>query len=296
MADFTDPSTVIPLWPEKAPRPEAAALPEQETVLPLPSEVPQTMLPLPFGIKIARNVTQPVLLPYLPDPSVATGTAVIVCLGGTFQFLSIEDEGKAVARWLCAHGIAAFVLKYRVAQTAARDEDLITQLQARFANLTRLVELMQQIEPLAVADGRQAIRVVRQRAAAWGVALERIGILGFSTGGVLALGAALHYDEESRPNLAAPIYLAPSAMGLAVPTDAPPLFLLAASDDPLAVGSSLPLYAAWRDAGHPVELLLYAQGGHDFAMKQQGLPGDHWMDRFGDWLQSLGLLTSGSRQ
>lgn len=91
-----------------------------------------------------------------------------------------------MARWLCAHGIAAFVLKYRVSQTAARDEGFITQLLARFANLMRLVELMLQIEPLAVADGRQAIRVVRQRAAAWGVAPERIGILGFSTGGIVA--------------------------------------------------------------------------------------------------------------
>lgn len=284
MADSTYSPAVIPLWPENAPRPEESSLPEQETLLPLPSEVPQTILPLPFGIKIARNVTQPGLLAYLPEPSVATGTAVIVCPGGVFNFLAIESEGTEVARWLCAHGVAAFVLKYRVAQTAARDEDLITQLQERFTNLTILVELMQQTEPLAVADGLQAIRVVRRRAAEWGIAPQRIGILGFSTGGVVAIGAAMQYDEESRPNFTASIYLALSGKGITVPTDAPPLFLLAASDDPMAVGTSLPLYSAWEDAGRPVELHLYAQGGHGFGMKKQGLPSDHWIDRFGEWL------------
>jgi acetyl esterase/lipase len=100
----------------------------------------------------------------------------------------------------------------------------------------------------------------------------------------------MQYDEESRPNFAAPIYPALSGMGIAVPTDAPPLFLLAANDDPMVAGASLPLYSAWRDAGHPVELHIYAQGGHGFGMKKQGLPSDHWIDRFGDWLQSQGFL------
>jgi acetyl esterase/lipase len=68
------------------------------------------------------------------------------------------------------------------------------------------------------------------------------------------------------------------------------LFLLAANDDPMGAGASLPLYTAWRDAGHPVELHLYAQGGHGFGMKKQGLPSDHWIDRFGDWLQAHGFL------
>lgn len=290
MVDSTFSPQVIPLWPGGAPGSEHWSQQEQETYLPLPSAVPETYLPLPFDIKIARNIAQPRLLAYLPDPSVATGTAVVICPGGAFNFLSIELEGTDVARWLCTRGVAAFVLKYRVAQTEARDEDLIKQLQERFTDLMSLMGLMQQIGPLAIADGLQAIKVVRRRAAEWGIAPERIGILGFSSGGVVAIGAAMQYDEESRPNFAAPIYLALSGRGIAVPTDAPSLFLLAASDDPMAVGTSLALYSAWKDAGHPVELHLYAQGGHGFAMKKQGLPSDHWMDRFGDWLQSQGLL------
>jgi len=253
-------STVIRLWPDGAPGSENWSQQEQETYLPLPSNIPETYLPLPFDIKIARNIAQPTLTAFLPDPSAATGTAVIICPGGTFNFLSIELEGTEVARWLCARGVAAFVLKYRVAQTEVRDEDLIKQLQERFTNLTNLMGLMQQTEPLAIADGLQAIKVVRRRATEWGIAPERIGILGFSSGGVVASGAAMQYDEESRPNFVAPIYLAPSGRGITVPADAPPLFLLAASNDPMAVGTSLPLYSAWKDAGHPVELHLYAQG------------------------------------
>jgi acetyl esterase/lipase len=290
MIHTSEQSTVIPLWPDGAPGSENWSKPEQETYLPLPSDVPQTYLPLPFDIKIARNIAQPTLTAYLPDPSTATGTAVVICPGGAFNFLSIELEGTEVARWLCARGVAAFVLKYRVAQTEARDEDLIKQLQERFTNLMSLMGLMQQIEPLAIADGQQAIKVVRKLAAEWAIMPERIGILGFSSGGVVAIGAAMQYDEESRPNFAAPIYPALSGTTTAVPADAPPLFLLAASDDPMAVGTSLPLYSGWRDAGRPAELHLYAQGGHGFGMKKQGLPTDHWIDRFGDWLQSQGFL------
>ncbi len=215
---------------------------------------------------------------------------MVVCPGGVFHYLSIESEGMDVARWLNARGVVAFVLKYRVLQTEARDEDLITQLQERFTNLMKLMELMQQMEPLAIADGQQALRVVRQRASEWAIAPERIGILGFSSGGVVTTGAAMQYDEESRPNFAAPIYPALSGTGIAVPTDAPALFLLAANDDPMGAGASLPLYSAWRDAGHPVELHLYAQGGHGFGMKKQGLPSDHWIERFGEWLQAQGFL------
>jgi acetyl esterase/lipase len=151
------------------------------------------------------------------------------------------------------------------------------------------MELMQQTEPLALADGLQAMQVVRRRAAEWEIVPERIGILGFSSGGVVTSGVAMQYDEESRPNFAASIYPTPSGTEIAVPTDAPPLFLLAANDDPLGAGVSLSLSSAWRDAGHPVELHLYSRGGHGFGMKNQGLPTDHWIERLSEWLQSQGF-------
>ena len=130
MLDSAFSPEVIPLWPDGAPGSENWSQQEQETYL-----------PLPFDVKFVRNIAQPTLTAYLPDPSVATGTAVVVCPGGVFHYLSIESEGTDVARWLCARGIAAFVLKYRVLQTEARDEDLIKQLQDRFTNLMKLMNL-----------------------------------------------------------------------------------------------------------------------------------------------------------
>ena len=130
MLDSAFSPEVIPLWPDGAPGSEHWSQQEQETYL-----------PLPFDVKLVRNIARPTLTAYLPDPSVATGTAVVVCPGGVFHYLSIESEGTDVARWLCARGIAAFVLKYRVLQTEARDEDLIKQLQDRFTNLMKLMNL-----------------------------------------------------------------------------------------------------------------------------------------------------------
>jgi hypothetical protein len=164
MVDSAFSLEVIPIWPDGAPGSENWSQQEQETYLPLPHDVPQTYLPLPFDVKFVRNIARPTLTAYLPDPSAATGTAVVVCPGGVFHYLAIESEGTDVARWLNARGVAAFVLKYRVLQTEARDEDLIKQLQERFTNLMKLMELMQQIEPLAIADGQRAIKVVRQKA------------------------------------------------------------------------------------------------------------------------------------
>jgi acetyl esterase/lipase len=278
--------TIISLWPDGVPESEHDSSPEQETTLASPQILPHTLLPLPFGIKIARNITRPTLTAYLPDPSIATGAAVVICPGGAFNFLAIEREGIDVARWLCERGIAAFVLKYRVAPTEAGEADLIRQLEDRFTNLVSLLGLMEQIEPLALADAQQALNVVRQRAADWGIAPQRIGILGFSTGGTIAIGAAMQYDERTRPDFAAAIYPAFSRRAITVPPDAPALFVLAASDDPMAVATGVPLYSAWREASQSAELHLYARGGHAFAMNPQGLPSDSWADRLADWLQS----------
>src|SRR6202790_2059895 len=143
MVDSAFSPEVITLWPNGAPGSENWSQQEQETYLPLPSDVPQTYLPLPFDVKLVRNIARPTLTAFLPTPAVASGTAVIICPGGAFHNLSIEFEGTDVAHWLCARGIAAFVLKYRLLQTEARDEDLIKQLRERFTNLRNLAELMQ---------------------------------------------------------------------------------------------------------------------------------------------------------
>jgi hypothetical protein len=98
MVDSTFSPEVIPLWPDGPPGSENWSQQEHETYLSLPSEVPKTYLPLPFDVKVVRNIAQPTLTAYLPDPSVATGTAVVICPGGVFNFLSIDLEGTVVAR------------------------------------------------------------------------------------------------------------------------------------------------------------------------------------------------------
>lgn len=122
---------------------------------------------------------------------------------------------------------------------------------------------------------------------------NRIGIIGFSAGGTVAASVAFNYTPKSRPDFAAPIYLqyewTPKPNG--VPSDAPPMFILAASDDQLGLAPhSVALYKDWTAAKKPAELHLYAKGGHGFGMRKQNLPTDHWIERFADWLDVQGLM------
>jgi acetyl esterase/lipase len=267
------PPTVLPLWPDGAPGSENWTQQEEETIL-------------PPRLKIVRNVTQPTLTAYPPDPAVANGTAMIICPGGAYHFLSIDMEGTDVARWLTARGVAAFVLKYRLIRTGV---DIAADLKENFGDRHRMAALTAPLLPLVTADGQQAIRLVRERAAEWGIAPDRIGIMGFSAGSGVTVRVAYEHDASSRPDFAAAIYGGGSP-DIAVPADAPPLFVLCAADDEMASPASVRLYSDWRAAGHPAALHIYSQGGHGFGMTQQGLPSDTWIDRLGDWLQVQGLL------
>ena len=269
---------VILLWPDGAPGTEEWVQQEQEYIT-----------PAPMSFRTVRNVTQPTLTAFLPHTAVATHSAVIICPGGGFHSLAIDHEGIEVAHWLNARGVAAFVLKYRLLPTKARDEDFERQFQEFLSDRNKMMEVTRQIGPLAIADGQQAMKVVRKHASQWGIAPDRIGIMGFSAGGRVATGVALEHDADSRPNFAAPIYGA-LWEAITVPADAAPLFIALANDDELAVDPGIALFHAWRVADHPVELHIYAQGGHGFGMRKQGLPVDHWIDRFGEWLQVQGFL------
>jgi acetyl esterase/lipase len=203
----------------------------------------------------------------------------------------MASEGLEVARWLAAHGVAAFVLKYRLVPTPPTTEDFMAQVQRIFVDPLWVRALAQRYAPLAIADGRQAVTLMRQHAAEWGIAPDRIGMLGFSAGGRVTAGVALEHDECSRPDFAAVIYGALWDK-LDVPSDAPPLFVLVANDDAIAVGDSLDLFAAWRSAGHPVDLHVFSEGGHGFGMNQQGLPSDNWNELFASWLGVVSYRTS----
>lgn len=273
----------IPLWPDGAPGSEDWTHDEQET-----HNVP------PFDITVVRNVSRPTLTPFLPDPERATGAAAVVCPGGAFHILAIDHEGYDVARWLNARGVAAFVLRYRLIPTSANDDEFGREIGANMSEPGRMDALMAQYGPLFQADGLQAVRLVRERAAEWGVDPARVGIMGFSAGGTVTVAAATHYDAASRPAFAAPIY-PPPHRDLAVPDDAPPIFMAVAHDDRFAATGSIPLYSAWQAAGRLAELHIYAAGGHGFGMRSQGLPTDSWIERFGEWLGAQGFLKGSIR-
>jgi len=215
---------------------------------------------------MVRNVVTPTLTAFLPEPAKATGTAVVICPGGGFRWLSWQSEGTAVAEWLRARGVAAFVLKYRLKQTAATEDEFRLEREAFLRGLAnrdpKAADEEQKLRELSIADGRQALKLVRQHAGDWGIQPDRIGILGFSAGGVVTMGVVMNHDAQSQPNFAAPIY-GGNTGGAPVPDDAPPLFILCASDDTGPATSSVQLYAQWREANRPAELHMYEKQPFD---------------------------------
>jgi len=157
----------------------------------------------------------------------------------------------------------------------------------------KLDEVVAPVVKLAMADGIEAIGYVRKHAREYDVNPNRIGIMGFSAGGTVTASVAFNYSAETRPNFVAPIYLAYNwtIKTGGIRADAPPMFILAATDDPLGLApQSVALYQDWTAAKKPAELHLYSKGGHGFGMRKQNLPTDHWIERFVDWLEVQGLL------
>jgi acetyl esterase/lipase len=273
MNSSTNKNQIIPLWPEGAPGSEDWTQVEAETSL-------------PDGTKVIQNVTQPSLTVYPAVPEKATGTAVIVCPGGAWHFLAIEHEGTQVAEWLAAHGITAFILRYRVIRTG---KNVGQETDRHLADQATMETLMRELRPLNQAEGRRAMQVVRQRAGEWGIRSDRIGMMGFSAGAGFTVDAVLNNPPETRPDFAAPIYPA-VFQEVVAPADAPPLFLLCANDDDMATAGCQFLYKAWQAVHRPVEMHIYSKGGHGFGMYQQGLPSDTWIERFWEWMKAHGSV------
>ena len=159
------------------------------------------------GDRIVRNVVRPTLTPFLPDPARATGAAVIVAPGGGYKMLSMDNEGWPVAKWLADRGIAAFVLKYRVHETAADEQAFLREMGAVFEAAmrsgTRPPDLQ---EPRAVHDALQALRMVRKGAESWRIDPKRVGMIGFSAGAMTTLRAVLEGKAGEKPDYIGYIY------------------------------------------------------------------------------------------
>ena len=240
------------------------------------------------GMEQVVNVTTPTLTAYLPQPSAATGTAVIIAPGGGFIGLSINSEGHDVAKWLVARGFAAIVLKYRTVQIEGKDATQLGQ-SARAAFMAQMSNHAQIDEDgkYGVADGIQAVKVVRAHAAEWGISPDRIVFTGFSAGGMITDFTAIQPD--ARPNYAAPIYGAPISHVPPIPQGLPPFFMAMAQDDNLAGTYIVAFYDALKAAGYKPEFHIFSKGGHGWGMRKQGTSSDHWIDKFYYWMEAQGL-------
>lgn len=234
------------------------------------------------GFVNVTQVHQPSITPYLPSPDKATGVAVVVIPGGGHRVLCVGHEGDSVARVLVEHGIAAFVLKYRL----AREENSTYS-----------------IEEHALADTQRAVRMIRSRAEQWHVDRHKIGVMGFSAGGELASLVSLRPGAgktdasdpidrlDARPDFQALIY--PGRSGDIQPTgDAPPVFLACSAYDRPDISEGLAeVYLRYKRAKGDAELHIYAAGKHGFGVQagNQGAVAG-WTDRFIEWLESKKFL------
>ena len=235
---------------------------------------------------VIRNVTRPLVTPFLPAPGKATGAAVILAPGGGMLFLAMPDE--AVARTLVARGVAVFLLKYRVVATPTE----IADLRPFFAQQQERAKRGEPglANPEGIADGQAAVALVRANAVKWGVDPRKVGMLGFSSGAEVARAAALSDRAEGRPDFVGLIY---GAMGaVPVPPTAPPMFAAIAMDDATVSSTGFPIVEAWRKARRPVELHAYQAGGHGFAQGGPNATHRRYLDQFAAWMAMQGFLSS----
>jgi acetyl esterase/lipase len=262
-----DLNPVIPLWPKGSPG--------------SPGSVAQETVRLnEAGEHIVSNVHVPSITVYLPPPGKATGASVIVVPGGGHRELWMDHEGYRVAGYLADHGIAAFVLKYRLAREKGSTYT---------------------VEGESLSDVQRAIRLVRSRAADWRLDPARVGVMGFSAGGELAALAGTRYDDgaagssdpvakqSSRPSFQALLYPA-IPRGLNFSPQTPRAFLLGGAQDQPAISQGLAeLYLAMRRAGVRAELHIYDGVGHGFGLRAENTgPAAAWPQRFLEWLDTEG--------
>ena len=266
-----DAPLVVPLWTQGAPGSEARAH-EAEVVGMHDANTP-----------MVYNIHNPSLTVYLPAAGKATGAAIIVAPGGGHQFLSYVHEGSAVAQWLSEQGIAGFLLKYRLARDQAGNSPY-------------------KVEVDALADAQRSIRLVRSRAADWAVNPARIGILGFSAGGELAVLASIHSDAgkpdaadpierfSSRPDFTCLGYPGIREETVTITADMPPAFMFSAYDDARTSKTIASLFLKYRAAGVPAEIHIFNRGGHGFGIRNSPRPVSSWPLRLQAWMNDRGYL------
>lgn len=271
----------IPLWPGTVPGASTSLPPEADTTTDKDHLI--------AGRKVMRlgNVSQPTLTVYSPTVN-NTGAAVVVFPGGGYQILAIDLEGTEVCDWLNSIGVTCILVKYRVPGTGPYPKS-----------------------SAALQDAQRALGLVREHAAEWHIDPHRVGVLGFSAGAHLSAALSTHYEkrlydpvdsadkQSCRPDFAVilyPGYLAIAEQGMAPnpeihPTaDTPPSFILQAEDDTVHVENAVVYFSVLKAANVPVELHIYAEGGHGYGLRRTALPVTGWPALVETWLHTINMI------
>ena len=285
---------VVELWPEKIPDASGDRGPERLRMSP---KLDRMQVEVTEPTRMITDVAKPTITSYRPASDIDTGTAMLICPGGGYWDLYWELEGEEVAGWLNSIGVTGIILKYRVPRHADEPKG----------------------EPARrpLQDAQRAVSLVRSKAAQWGIHPDRIGMVGFSAGGHLAIATATSFDKRTyeplddvdkiscRPNFAVSAYagylkvrdkpeLAPS---LRVPAGTPPVFLVHGGDDIISSPeNSVLMYLALERAGVPAELHIYAGTAHDFGIRTNDRPYAAWTASCAAWLRAGGFLQSKSKK
>jgi acetyl esterase/lipase len=277
--------TQVPIWPKEPPDAQPVKGPETTQ-----TNTKDLVAGRPWVY--ADNVSRPTIAVYSPKGK-NTGAAVIVFPGGGYYILAIDLEGTEICDWLTSRGITAVLLKYRVP--------------------TERVGPYHE-SPLALQDAQRAVGLMRFHAAEWHIDPHKIGVIGFSAGGDMVAEMSTRYEkrlypavdaadkESCRPDFAIALYpghlcnnndnnfeLNPN---IPVTSNTPPTFLLQAEDDPVDnVRNSLVYYIALKKAGVPVEMHLYARGGHAFGLRRTKFPITRWSQLVETWLKTIGMIS-----
>jgi len=271
----------VAIWPKGAPG-ETVALEEKDNT--------KENDKLIAGRRIMRvtGISNPTLTVYPAPKAKNTGAAVLVFPGGGYSILALDLEGTEVCKWLNSIGVTAALLKYRVPTRKGAKRGAV---------------------PLQ--DAQRAIRLVRAHGADWGVDSARVGALGFSAGAHLAAALSTNFEKQTyepqdeadqlstRPDFAAVIYPGlllennegpQLASELTITANTSPTFLLQAEDDGVKVENSLTYYVALKQAKVPVEMHLFAKGGHGYGMRRTELPITNWPRLAEQWMRTLGVI------
>jgi acetyl esterase/lipase len=279
---------VVELWPGKPPDEIGKIGAEYVRMSP---RLDRKQVEVTEPTRMITNVTKPTISIYRPAKDKDTGAAMLICPGGGYWNLYWELEGEEVAAWANSIGMTGIILKYRVPRRPGEPEK----------------------EPAKrpLQDAQRAVSLIRSKAKDWGIDPKRIGIVGFSAGGHLALATATSFEKRTyepvddidkvscRPDFAIPVYsgylkpkdkdeLHPS---LHIPAGTPPIFLAHGGADLISPPEhSVVAYLALRRAGIPAELHIYAGAAHDFSVRPSDRPCSTWTQACATWLRHQGFL------